>query len=73
MSAFATAGTIAPGMFADLTLFDPNTVADRATPMDPHAVSVGIDRVWVNGTMVYAKGATTGAFPGRVIRRAPRI
>ena len=65
-------GTIAPGMFADLTLFDPPTVLDRATPADPHAVSAGIDRVWVNGTMVYAKGATTGAFPGRVIRRARR-
>ena len=63
-------GTIAPGMFADLTLFDPTTVLDRATPAEPHALSIGIDRVWVNGTMVYAKGATTGAFPGRVIRRA---
>jgi len=62
-------GTIAPGMYADLTLFDPATVIDRATPADPHALSVGIDRVWVNGTMVYANGTTTGAFPGRVIRR----
>ena len=65
-------GTIATGMYADLTLFDPSTVIDRATPADPHAVSVGIDRVWVNGAMVYAKGATTGALPGRVIRRAGR-
>ena len=65
-------GTIAPGMYADLTLFDPSTVIDRATPLEPHALSVGIDRVWVNGTMVYANGATTGAFPGRVIRRARR-
>jgi N-acyl-D-amino-acid deacylase len=59
-------------MYADLTLFDPATVIDRATPADPHALSVGIDRVWVNGRMVYAKGATTGAFPGQVIRRARR-
>ena len=65
-------GTIAAGMFADLTLFDPNAVLDRATPMDPHALSAGIDRVWVNGTMVYGRGTTTGAFPGRVIRRARR-
>jgi len=63
-------GTIAPGMYADLTLFDPATVTDRATPTDPHALSVGIDRVWVNGTLVFAKGAVTGAYPGRVIRRA---
>jgi len=68
----ADRGTIAPGMYADLTLFDPATVIDRATPADPHALSVGIDRVWVNGTMVYAKGATTGGFPGHVIRRARR-
>ncbi|MFL5561581.1 MAG: amidohydrolase family protein [Gemmatimonadaceae bacterium] len=63
-------GTIAPGMYADLTLFDPATVLDRATPTDPHALSVGIDHVWVNGTLVFARGATTGAYPGRVIRRA---
>ncbi|HEX8848567.1 MAG TPA: D-aminoacylase [Gemmatimonadaceae bacterium] len=62
-------GTIAPGMFADLVLFDPNTVIDRATPQDPHALSEGIDRVWVNGTMVYAGRAVTGAHPGRVLRR----
>ena len=68
----ADRGTIAPGMYADLTLLDPATVIDRATPADPHALSVGIDRVWVNGAVVYANGATTGAFPGRVIRRAPQ-
>ena len=62
-------GTIAPGMFADLVLFDPNTVIDRATPQDPHALSEGIDRVWVNGRMVYAGRAVTGAHPGRVLRR----
>ena len=62
-------GRITPGMFADLMLFDPATVMDRATPQQPHLTSVGIARVWVNGTEVFSDGRTTGAKPGRVIRR----
>jgi N-acyl-D-amino-acid deacylase len=64
-------GTIAPGVYADLVLFDPETVIDRATPQDPHAVSEGIARVWVNGVVVYVNGSTTGERPGRVLRRQP--
>ena len=63
-------GRITPGMFADLVLFDPATVIDRATPQEPHLVSVGIARVWVNGAEVFADGKTTAARPGKVIRRA---
>jgi len=63
-------GRITPGMFADLVLFDPATVIDRATPAEPHLVSVGIARVWVNGAEVFADGKTTTARPGKVIRRA---
>jgi N-acyl-D-amino-acid deacylase len=62
-------GTIAPGRFADLVLFDPATVADEATTQDPHRISTGIARVWVNGREVWRDGAPTGARPGRVIRR----
>jgi N-acyl-D-amino-acid deacylase len=62
-------GRIAPGMFADLVLFDPATVMDRATPQEPHLTSIGIARVWVNGVEVYADGKTTGAKPGRIIKR----
>jgi len=62
-------GRIAPGLFADLVLFDPATVSDRATPREPHLTSVGIARVWVNGQEVYADGKPTGARPGRTIRR----
>jgi N-acyl-D-amino-acid deacylase len=62
-------GRIAPGMFADLVLFDPATVIDRATPREPHVTSVGIERVWVNGVDVLRNGTTTGARPGRVLRR----
>ena len=63
-------GTIEPGKFADLVLFDATTVADRATLTDPHLPSSGINTVWVNGEIVYEKGRATGNFPGRVIRRA---
>ena len=65
----ADRGTIRPGMAADLVLFDPGTVAERATVAEPHAVSVGIRTVWVNGEIVYANGRAAGAFPGRVLRR----
>ena len=65
-------GRLTPGAYADLVLFDPATVMDRATPQEPHLTSVGIARVWVNGAEVYADGKATGARPGRVIRRAAR-
>jgi N-acyl-D-amino-acid deacylase len=62
-------GTLAAGSHADLVLFDPAAIADRATPAEPHLVSVGVTRVWVGGVPVWADGATTGARPGRMIRR----
>jgi N-acyl-D-amino-acid deacylase len=68
----ARRGTLAPGNFADLVLLDPDSVTDRATPAEPHLVSTGIERVWVNGTTVWQAGSTTGRRPGRVIRREPR-
>jgi N-acyl-D-amino-acid deacylase len=62
-------GTIAPGMKADLVLFDPAAVIDRATPDAPHEVSTGVQRVWVNGREVFADGRATGAPAGQVVRR----
>lgn len=61
-------GRIAPGMAADLVLFDPATVSDRSTIENSTALSVGIARVWVNGTLVFEDGRATGARPGRVLR-----
>jgi N-acyl-D-amino-acid deacylase len=66
----ADRGLIAPGRHADLVLFDPKTVLDRATPTAPQRPSVGIETVWVNGEVVYDGGKTTGRHPGRVIRRS---
>jgi N-acyl-D-amino-acid deacylase len=62
-------GRIAIGQFADLVLFDPATVADMATPKKPQLQSVGIEKVWVNGKVVYSQGKTASIYPGRVIRR----
>jgi N-acyl-D-amino-acid deacylase len=64
-------GTIAPGQRADLVLFDPVAIVDRATTADPKAVSIGVTTVWVNGEVVYENGRTTGRRPGRVARRRP--
>ena len=64
-------GRLVPGAYADLVLFDPATVTDRATTADPHALAKGIERVWVNGRTVFMSGAATGLKPGRVLRREP--
>jgi N-acyl-D-amino-acid deacylase len=66
----ADRGVIGPGMPADLVLFDAATINDRATVSDPHAQSVGVKLVWVNGEVVYEEGKATGRFPGRVLRRS---
>ena len=62
-------GIIRPGLAADLVLFDPKTVSDRATIKSPHVLSTGIKMVWVNGEIVFEDGKTTGRYPGRALRR----
>jgi N-acyl-D-aspartate/D-glutamate deacylase len=61
-------GRLAPGLAADIVIFDPATVRDRATFADPLVASEGIDRVLVNGQVVFEGGKYTGAKPGRVLR-----
>jgi N-acyl-D-amino-acid deacylase len=68
----ADRGVIAPNKYADLVLFDPATVADRATTAEPRATSVGIDTVWVNGDVVFRDGNSSGAHPGRVLLRSDK-
>lgn len=65
-------GLIREGYWADLTIFDPAVVADRATYDDPHRYPAGIGTVIVNGMVVVDQGEHTGALPGRVLRRGPR-
>lgn len=62
-------GTIAAGKWADLVIFDPATVADKATFEQPFAYPVGIDTVIVNGQVVLDEGTHTNARPGKVLRR----
>lgn len=61
-------GVLKPGMLADIVIFDPATVADKATFEKPHRLSVGVRDVWVNGTRVLRDGMHTGAKPGRALR-----
>ncbi|MGD9904541.1 MAG: amidohydrolase family protein, partial [Vicinamibacterales bacterium] len=63
-------GAIAPGKWADLVIFDPATVADRATFEQPFQYPVGIDTVIVNGQVVLDEGTHTNARPGKVLRHA---
>jgi len=63
-------GSIKPGYFADLILFDPETIRDHASFENPERVSTGIDSVWVNGEIVFLDGATTGLFPGQIVSMA---
>jgi N-acyl-D-amino-acid deacylase len=65
----AERGRIAPGMRADLVVFDPKRVADAATFEKPKSPATGIESVYVNGTLAWHQGRHTGARAGQVIRR----
>ncbi|HWM84266.1 MAG TPA: D-aminoacylase [Kofleriaceae bacterium] len=62
-------GTLAPGSFADVVVFDPAAIADVATFEDPHRYATGVRHVLVNGDAVIRDGEHTGASPGRALRR----
>jgi N-acyl-D-amino-acid deacylase len=61
-------GRIAPGMVADVVVFDPTAIQDHATFEDPHRYATGVVHVFVNGVAVLANGEHTGARPGRAVR-----
>jgi N-acyl-D-amino-acid deacylase len=58
-------GFLKPGMFADVVVFDPATLADQATFEHPHAYAVGMRNVFVNGVEVLKNGEHSGKKPGR--------
>jgi dihydroorotase/N-acyl-D-amino-acid deacylase len=61
-------GLLREGMYADIVIFDLNTIGDRATFEQPHQLSVGMRHVFVNGVAVVKDGNHTGAKPGRIVR-----
>ena len=62
-------GIVAAGAYADLTVFDPESVIDRATFAEPTTPAAGIEHVFVNGRPVWSEGKPTGERPGRALRR----
>jgi dihydroorotase/N-acyl-D-amino-acid deacylase len=64
----ADRGVIKAGLWADIVVFDPETITDRSTFSAPNQLSVGMQWVLVNGVPVIADGAATGALPGHVLR-----
>jgi dihydroorotase/N-acyl-D-amino-acid deacylase len=61
-------GLLQEGMYADVVVFDPRTISDRATFENPHQLSTGVKHVLVNGVTVVQDGRHTGAKPGRILR-----
>jgi N-acyl-D-amino-acid deacylase len=61
-------GSLTEGYFADIVIFDPDTIIDHATFENPHQYSTGVQHVIVNGVQVLRNGEHTGAKPGRVVR-----
>jgi N-acyl-D-amino-acid deacylase len=62
-------GLLQPGNFADIAVFDPNTIQDHATFEKPRQLATGVSEVFVNGVEVVHNGEHTGAKPGRVVKR----
>lgn len=61
-------GSLKAGNYADIVVFDPDSIQDHATFEKPHALATGVEHVWVNGGQVIKEGEHTGATPGRVVR-----
>ena len=61
-------GLLREGFRADIVVFDPSTIADKATYESPHQDSIGVRDVYVNGVAVVQEGKPTGALPGRIVR-----
>lgn len=69
----ADRGLVRTGFFADLVLFNPDTILDTATFSNPQTPAAGIDGVWVNGVLAYAENGPTRQRSGRFLPRGPAI
>ena len=67
----ADRGTLTPGAFADVVVFDPNTIGAHSTYEKPMQYATGVAHVFVNGVQVLRDGEHTGAKPGMRVDRAP--
>ncbi|WP_395073594.1 N-acyl-D-amino-acid deacylase family protein [Hyphococcus sp.] len=61
-------GKLEPGFYADIVVFDPAAIQDKATFAEPHQLAVGVEQVFVNGAYTIRDGVHTGAKAGRVVR-----
>jgi N-acyl-D-amino-acid deacylase len=61
-------GLLKAGYYADIVVFDPNTIVEKATYTEPHQLAVGVDDVLVNGGFAFRDGKATGAHTGRAVR-----
>jgi len=66
---FEKRGLLQSGYYADLVVFDPDKIADRATWVDPHQYPVGVEYVIVNGQVVVEHGDHTGRLPGKILKK----
>src|SRR5262249_31848663 len=66
-------GLLREGYFVDVVVFDPQTIADRATYEKPHQYATGVKHVFVNGVHVLKDGEHTGAMPGRALCAPGRV
>ena len=66
----AERGRLETGYFADISIFDPETIRDHATFAEPQQYATGVQHVIVNGEPVLLNGEHTGATPGRFVRRS---
>jgi N-acyl-D-amino-acid deacylase len=61
-------GRLTPGYFADVIVFDPTRINDRATYENPHQLAIGVEQVWVNGIRALKDAVATGTASGRFVR-----
>jgi len=61
-------GSLTVGYFADIVLFDPETIADKSTFSKPHQLSVGVSDVWVNGKQALKDAKSTEVMAGKAVR-----